>query len=86
MPYSLYLGYLYQDQLATTKPLNILKKGIRVLLFGSSLGLAYIPYLAFIGVENVFEAMLLTVLIPLGSICFFGGAFFEKLIYQPLGL
>ncbi len=86
MPYALYLGFIYQGQKAAAKPLNILKKGLRILLFGSSLGLAYIPYLAFIGVQNVFEAMLLTVLIPLGSIIFFGGAFFERLIYRPLGL
>jgi hypothetical protein len=86
MPYTLYLGYRYQGIKATPKPLNVFKKFLRVLLFGASLGLAYIPYLAFIGVENVFEAMLLTVAIPLGSICFFGSAFFEQLIYSPLGL
>ena len=86
MPYALYLGYRYSGQKTTRKPLNFLQKTLRVLLFGASLGLAYIPYLAFIGVENVFEAMLLTVTIPLGSICFFGSAFFESLIYRRLGL
>ena len=59
---------------------------MRVLLFGISLGTAYIPYLAFIGVDDVVEAMILTMLIPLSSICFFGGAFFEDLIYAPFGV
>lgn len=86
MPFALYLGYRFQGLKVTRKPINIFKKFLRVVLFGASLGLAYIPYLAFIGVENVHEAMLLTVAIPLGSICFFGAAFFERYIYGPLGL
>jgi len=86
MPYALYLGFLYQGKKTAPKSINLFKKICRILLFGSSLGLAYIPYLAFIGVDNVFQAMLLTILIPLGSICFFGAAYFERLIYKPLGL
>jgi hypothetical protein len=86
MPYALYLGYQFQGLKTTPKPVNIFKKFLRIVLFGASLALAYIPYLAFIGVENVFEAMLLTIAIPLGSICFFAGAYFERFIYGPLGL
>ena len=56
------------------------------MLFGIFLGTAYIPYLAFVGVKNVYQAMVLTIILPLGSICWFGGAMFEKYIYRPLNL
>ena len=46
-----------------------------------SIATAYLPYIAFIGVNNIYEALLLTMVIPLGTICFFGSAKYEDLYY-----
>ena len=87
MPYCLYLGILYnKSDFTSHTQLSLGKQFLRIILLGLLIGTAYIPYLLFMGVESIVNAMLLTVVLPLGGICFCANAFFERLIYQKLGL
>ncbi len=92
MPYTLYLGLLYRlysgsyhSIEAPTIQLSVWKKILRFIIFGASLGTAYLPYLIFMGVDDIYEAMLLTVVFPLSIICFIGTAYLEDL-YIYLGI
>jgi hypothetical protein len=92
MPYTLYLGLLYRLYTgkyfsieAPTLKLSVWKKILRFIIFGASLATAYLPYLIFMGVDDIYEAMLLTVVAPLSIICFIGTAYLED-IYIYLGI
>jgi hypothetical protein len=88
MPYFLYLGLLYSGPSPTPCDLPWTSLFLRCLLFGLSLGLAYLPYIAFFHLlsAHLIQALVLTVLLPLSLMCFLAAAFFEKHIYEPLGI
>jgi hypothetical protein len=54
-----------------------------LVIVATLIGGAYGPYLIFFeGVKNIYEAIILTTLLPLGFICFVVPAFSEELFYQ----
>lgn len=54
---------------------------IRVVLLLITIGFSYIPYIVLFHhvASNIYEALLLTVALPLGAVCFFANAFLENI-------
>lgn len=88
MPYALYLGVVHSStstkRVAVT--LNACQKFVRWLLCLAAIGTSYGPYMLFIDQNSIYEAMLLTTLVPLSSIVYIVNAYFETTLYRHLGL